>query len=830
MLVPLSWLREYVALPDDTSPAELAEVFVRIGVEVEAVTDLAASVAGDLVVGKVLDIEELTGFKKPIRHCQVDVGTANGTGEPQSIVCGARNFSVGDLVVVILPGGVLPGGFEIGARKTYGRMSAGMICSARELGLGDDHSGIVVLPPDVDAKPGDDARPVVGLDEVVYDLSVTPDRGYCLSIRGLAREVAQALECPYTDPGAGPGTPGGADASVGRRILVEDPAGCDRFSARLVSGVDPTAHSPQWMARRLVHAGVRSISLAVDVTNYVMLELGQPMHAFDADRITGDLVVRRARAAERLTTLDDADRELSTEDMVICDDTGVVSLAAVMGGASTEVSAATVNVLLEAAHWEPASISRTARRHKLLSEASKRFERNTDPRLTLAALDRAVELLTTYGGGTAGDAVADVNNVLPPETVLLSAGLPTKLVGVWYSTERIIELLEAVGATVATDGDTLEVTPPSWRPDLIQPADLVEEVVRLDGYDKVPAELPPALAGRGLTAGQRRRRSIARGLADAGYVEVLSHPFVGAEVFDALALPDDDPRRRAVRLSNPLSEREPLMRTTLLATLLTTLRRNLSRGHRDVALYEIGLVFRPSGDAVAPPALPVDRRPSDEELAAALATVPRQPWRVAVVLTGEADRAGWWGDGRAADWSDAIESARVVARAAGVTLTVRADRHEPWHPGRCAALLSGDTLVGHAGELHPEVCAALELPRGTAAMELELDLLPDPGVVPAPPISPYPPALIDVALVVPAATPAADVEAALADGAGGLLESIRLFDVYAGEQLGAGRKSLAYKLTFRAGDRTLTAEEAVAARDRAVAVAADRLGAVLRGA
>jgi phenylalanyl-tRNA synthetase beta chain len=415
--------------------------------------------------------------------------------------------------------------------------------------------------------------------------------------------------------------------------------------------------------------------------------------------------------------------------------------------------------------------------------------------------------------------------------VLLPGSLPGRVVGVDYPLPRVVELVEAVGARVAVDGETLAVTPPTWRPDLVDPVDVVEEVVRLDGYDKVPSVLPPVVAGNGLTDAQRRRRSVARALAEAGYVEVLSYPFVSPESLDALGLPDDDPRRLAVRLANPISEREPLLRTTLLPTLLGTLRRNLARGQRDVALVESGLVFRPAADTPAEvPALPVDRRPTDAELAAALAVVPRQPYRVATVVTGEVQRAGWWGEGRVADWTDALAAARLVAATAGVTLTVRADRHAPWHPGRCAELSVDGVVVGHAGELHPEVCQALELPRGTAAMELELSALPAREPVPAPSISTYPPALIDVALLVDDAVPAADVQDALVGGAGELLESIRLFDVFRGDQLGAGRKSLAYKLTFRAVDRTLTAEEAVTARDAAVAEATRRVGAALRGA
>jgi phenylalanyl-tRNA synthetase beta chain len=536
--------------------------------------------------------------------------------------------------------------------------------------------------------------------------------------------------------------------------------------------------------------------------------------------------------------------------MVICDDTGPISLAAVMGGETSEVLASTTNVLFEAAHWDPAMVGRTARRHKLFSEAAKRWERGVDPALPLVALERAVRLLTEHAGGTVGEEILDIDHVRPRTPVTLPADLPSRRVGVAYPPERVIELLEQVGCTVtrgpdrlgedpgevgvaAGTGDVLTVTPPSWRPDLTDPADLVEEVVRLDGYDRVPSVLPTAPAGRGLTWQQQRRRAVARSLAERGYVEVLAHPFVSAELADQLALPADDPRRRAVRVANPLSEEEPLLRTTLLGPLLGILKRNVGRGVRDLALYEIGTVFHPRPGAGAPPAMGVDRRPTDAEFAAADAVVPDQPRHVAVVLAGDIEPAGWWGAGRAAGWADAVEAGRVVLAAAGIPadrVTVRSAEYAPWHPGRCAELLVDDAVVGHAGELHPAVVATLELPRRTSAMELNLDALPAAPMVTGPAISTFPPALIDVALVVDDPVPAAEVQRALTEGAGELLEDVRLFDVYASDQLGAGRKSLAYKLTFRAPDRTLTVDEAVAARDAAVAEAARRFGATLRGA
>jgi phenylalanyl-tRNA synthetase beta chain len=821
--VPIGWLAEYVDVPAGTSVEDLDTAFVRLGLEVEEI-HRPEEVTGPLVIGKVLEIEELTGFKKPIRYAQVDVGEA----EPRGIVCGASNFVAGDTVVVALPGAVLPGGFEIAARMTYDRVSDGMICSVRELGIGDDHAGILVLghdgaevPP-----PGSPAAAVAGLDDVVIELAVTPDRGYCLSMRGIAREMGTGLAAPWRDPGAvGPPVWSGEPAW---QVTVAEPDRCDRFSMIAMEGLEPTAPSPWWLRRRLAQASVRSISLAVDVTNYVMLELGQPMHAFDRDAVTGPITVRLAREGEKLTTLDGVTRKLSTDDLLITDDTGPIGLAAVMGGASTEIGDGTTAVLLEAAHWEPTGVARTARRHRLPSEAAKRFERGVDPEMTVVALARAAELLAEYGGARVVGALVDVDTRVPRPAIALDAAKPARVAGVPYTAAQVVELLGAVGCDVDSSGNPLAVTPPSWRPDLTDPADLIEEVVRLAGYDEIPSVLPTAPPGRGLTDVQRRRRGVGRALAEAGYVESPSYPFVGTAALDALGVDADDPRREVVLVRNPLSEEEPALRTTLLPGLLGTLARNLSRGQRDLALFEHGAVF-PGSSRTAAPLPGVDRRPDDATLAALLGAVPEQPWHVAVALTGSREPRGWWGPGRPGVWADAVQVARLVAAASGVELTVRAGAEAPWHPGRCAELVVGDRVIGHAGELHPRVCAALELPARTAAMELDLDALPAAGVPIGPPISSFPPVLLDLALVVGDDVPAADVDAALREGAGELLESLRLFDVYTGAPVPAGSRSLAYALTLRASDRTLTGEEAATVRESAVAAAARRTGAVLRG-
>ncbi|TXS47419.1 phenylalanine--tRNA ligase subunit beta [Streptomyces sp. OR43] len=836
MRVPLSWLREYVDLPPTETGRDVQAKLVAVGLEVETVEQIGAGLKGPLVVGKVLTIEELEGFKKPIRFCTVDVGSANGTGEPQEIVCGARNFAVGDKVVVVLPGAVLPGDFAIAARKTYGRTSHGMICSTDELGMGDDGThGIIVLPPEHEA--GTDAIELLELVDEVLDIAVTPDRGYCLSMRGVARETAIAYGLPLRDP-ALLDVP--APNAYGYPVKVADPIGCDRFTARTVVGLQPEARSPIWMQRRLQKAGMRPISLAVDVTNYVMLELGQPLHAYDRTRIDGPIGVRRAEQGEKLTTLDGTVRVLDAADLVITDNRGPIGLAGVMGGANTEIADAsedahTTEVVIEAAHFDAISIARTARRHKLASEASKRFERGVDPQAAAAAAQRTVDLLVLLAGGTAEAGVTEVSAPSGPRTITMAADHPDRVAGVAYGRETVVRRLQEVGCDVYGQ-DELLVTAPSWRPDLNEPNDLAEEVIRLEGYENLPSTLPTPPSGRGLTDRQRLHRRVGRALAGAGYVEALNYPFTGEAVLDQLGLEADDARRRTVRLVNPLSDEEPSLRTTLLPGLLGALRRNDGRGSHDLALFETGLVFRPTGQETKPVRLPVDRRPSDEEIAALDAALPRQPRRAAVVLAGAREQAGWWGKGRPADWADSVEAARTIAREAGVDLTVRADQHAPWHPGRCAALyvtVAGEeTLFGHAGELHPRVIKELHLPERTCAMEVELDVLEQAvdGALQAPRISTFPVATQDVALVVDARVPAAEVEQALREGAGELLESLRLFDVFTGEQIGEGRKSLAYALRFRAADRTLTVDEASAARDAAVALAAERTGAVLRGA
>ncbi|MGH3446174.1 MAG: phenylalanine--tRNA ligase subunit beta [Nocardioidaceae bacterium] len=823
MRVPVSWLRDYVDLPADLPVAELANRLTMLGLKLEALEAPGYDVSGRLVVGRVQSLEaEKHSNGKTIRWCQVDVGEPESRG----IVCGAANFEVGDLVVVALPGVVLPGGFEISARKTYGHVSDGMICSARELELGDDHSGIMVLGGD-EAKPGDDAVEVLHLRDDVIEFEINPDRAYALSVRGVAREAATAYGLPFADPATTLPAP---EMGEGYPIQVEDPDGCDVFVALDVRGFDPTVPSPRWLARRVQLAGMRPISLAVDITNYVMLELGNPIHGYDKAALRGPVVVRRATAGETLQTLDGVTRELGTEDLLITDDRGPIGLAGVMGGADTELGDATTDVVIEAAHFDPVAITRCARRHRLPSEASKRFERGVDPTVAAVAARRVADLLVRFGGGEVGTATV-VGHPAPREPISMSGGRAGAVSGFPIDQQDAAEALRAVGCDVRAAGGQITATPPQWRPDVTDPNDLVEEVLRVVGYDKVPSVLPTAPAGRGLSKAQRLRRRVGLALAGAGYTEVLAHPFIGSRDLADLGLDAADPRRQTLRIANPISDDQPLLRTTVLPRLLHTLARNVGRAQPDVGLYELGSVFLPGpGERPTPPVLGVDRAPTLDELKELAATLPDQPLHLGIVVSGKRERPGWWGKGRQSSWNDAIEACRLVAGVMQVDLTVAAAEQAPWHPGRCARLLVGATVVGYAGELHPRVCEAYGVPPRVAAAELDLDVLFAHAVdiVAAPRFSTYPVGKEDVALVVDTAVAAADVEAALLAGGGDLLEAVRLFDVYTGDQVGAGKKSLAYSLRFRASDRTLTEDEIAAARDAAVASAAAGVGAVQR--
>ncbi len=847
MRIPLSWLREYAQVPAAATAEDVMADLVRVGLEEEDVHRPLDELKGPIVVGQVLSAEkEPQSNGKTINWCQVRVvpegqpQTLTGEGiDPsgvQGIVCGAHNFEPGDKVVVTLPGSILPGDFRISPRKTYGHVSAGMIASVKELGIGEDHDGILVLSTlGLDPELGSDALDVLALRDEAAEINVTPDRGYCFSIRGVAREYAHATGSTFTDPVSQIDAPEPNDS--GYPVRLEDAApvrgnvGCDRFVARVVRGIDPSKPTPPWMSARLRLAGMRSVSLPVDISNYVMLELGQPTHCYDLDKLDGPIVVRRANAGETLRTLDDKERSLHAEDLLITDNSGPLGIAGVMGGAHSEVSGTTHDVLVESAHFDPIGIARARRRHKLPSEASKRFERGVDWQVADVAAQRVVELLVNLGGGSADNGVTDIGEEPSSAVIDLPENYAAELVGMAFSREQISGSLKDLGAGVEEHDGVFRVTPPSWRMDLRIKQDLVEEIARLTGYDAIPSTLPTAPPGRGLTRVQQQRRRVLQALADSGLTEVLSYPFVTRQDNDVFGVAESGAKRQAVKLLNPLSEEQGFLRTSILPGLLDVARRNHSRGFRRLALYEAGQVVLPDG-ALGSVVVPESGRlPADDVLDSLVDGVPDQPLHVAAVLVGHDTPAGFDHSPRLQDWTDALDVARLVGDVLGVELVVAQGSHQAFHPGRTAALsLRSGEFVGYAGELHPKLLAAKGLPERMAAMELDAEVLFEAAadVIVARNISTFPIATQDVALVVPVDVPAEAVRETLREGAGELLEDVALFDVYQGAGIDEGKKSLAFGLRFRGADRTLTAEEASAARSAAVELAAERFGAVQR--
>ncbi len=833
MRVPLSWLAEYVDLPGDATPDSVMAELVKVGFEEEAAH--AFDVSGPVVVGQVLEFtDEPQSNGKTIRWCSVRVApegqkAADGGEDVRGIVCGASNFEVGDKVVVCLPGSVLPGDFAIAARSTYGHISDGMLASAKELSLNDDHAGIIRLHEmGLDPKVGSSAIELLNLADTAAEINVTPDRGYCFSIRGVAREYAHATGAEFRDPtgNAQPEVAGGFDVSINDSEGIRGQVGCDRFVLRTVRGVDATKPTPPWMIARLKLAGMRSISLVVDITNYVMLELGQPIHAYDLDKLSGGILVRRASAGETLKTLDGQVRKLDIEDLLITDSSGPIGLAGVMGGESTEVSDSTVNVIIEGAHFDPVSIARTARRHKLISEASKRFERGVDPRVSEYAVARVVQLLEVHAGGTADGLGANYSTLGDPQPVWLPAEFAKEITGVDYTVDEVTGVLADIGCIVAHVDGGYEVIPPSWRPDLSHKTDLAEEIARIVGYERIGTRLPVAPPGRGLTKNQKLRRAVLGAAVGAGATEVLTYPFVSEDANGFFA----DAKSKVV-LANPMQAESGQLRLTILSGLVDAARRNLSRGLTDIAIFEEGSVFIPTATSGKAFTLPgAGERPTPQVLESVMATIPAQPKHFAALLTGDRVKQQVGVVSQGYDYSDAISLASRVVSATGQELIVRQGTAKGFHPGRTAELLVGENSIGFAGELAPALAAERDLPRRVAALEIDLDVLYStaPEVRQASPIFGYPAATQDLSLLVGVDVAAGDVLRVIEEGAGALLEQVRLVEDYRGQNLPDGQKSLTFALRFRANDRTLTQVEASESRDAAVALAASKFGATIR--
>jgi len=819
MKIPLSWIREFADIPQSATIAEIDEAFVRVGFEVESIDVQGSDLTGPLVVALVKEIEQLEGHKKPIRY----VGLDCGEGSIRYVICGATNFEVGDLVVAALPGALLPGDFAISARETYGKTSNGMICSARELGISDEHSGIIVLPEDA-ASVGADAIALLEINDVIIDVAVNPDRGYALSLRGLARELAASFGVAFRDPSSVVELSRYPENSAGVKITIEDTSAASVAYLRTIEGFNPAASSPLWMRRRIEKCGMRSISLGVDITNYVMLELGQPLHAFDKDKIQGSLHIRRAATEKKFTTLDGQERELDAQDLMVADDKVSLALAGTMGGLTSEVTDSTSAIALEGVRFNPVDIAKNSRRHKLSSEASRRLERAVDPLLAEISTARAVDLFIELGGARYVGTSVSGAPVLPAE-VRFDPNFVSTYLGFAVDSSTVKSKLEIVGCVVSEKSSSeWVITPPSWRSDLALPPDFVEEVARMIGFDAIPSTLPVGKGGASLTPFQSRKRSTALFLANNGFTEVYNYPFVSPEMVEILGFTGD--RAKSFRLANPMSEEFPLLRTHILPGLLTAAARNIGRGAKDVALFEIGAIFRDTVPLAEQEALPTQQRPTPEQLKKIYDGVPVQPIQVGGVIVGNIDPAGWSGKGRSADWNDAIGYAISIVEAAGNAWTISASDFAPWHPGRCAEIQVNGKAVAHAGELHPRVCSALGLPAKSVAFVVILSALDYLPPLKSSPVLTMPAAVQDIAVVVSESVPAASVESALRSGAGDLLESITLFDRY--DKVGDGQVSLAYSMVFRAPDRTLTADEVSGYRGSAAAAAAKQCGATVR--
>jgi phenylalanyl-tRNA synthetase beta chain len=822
MRVPLSWLREYC--DPGLSAAGIAERLDLTGTELERIERVGVGEADGFVVGKVLTAEQHPDADR-LRVCTVDVGGADG---PSTIVCGAPNVAAGQTVPVALPGAVMPDGTKLGKAKLRGVESSGMILAEDELGIGDGHSGIVVLDDGLAAgTPLLEALPI--LDEVL-ELEITPNRPDCLSVYGIAREVHAATDAPLSaDPSADDAASSGGDSAEDHAsVEIADPDVCLRFTARVFEDVK-IGPSPLWLKQRLIAAGQRPISNVVDITNYVMLCVGQPMHAFDLDKVRGSkVVVRRARDGERMTTLDDVERTFDFSMALVCDAEGPSGIAGIMGGQISEVSDATTRVLMEAATWVGPNVLKTSKSLGLRSEASTRFEKQLHPDQAMAAQRLAARLMVDLCGARLVPGTIDAYPTpAAPRTIDLGLDRLERILGTRIPDGDVERILASLGFESSADGGSLNVTVPSWRDaDVQREADLVEEIARVHGLDKLPTTLPSRERAVGrLTHGQRLRRRLEDVLRDRGLDEIVAWSFTAPETLERLRIGE----LPTLTLANPLSEDHSVMRPLLLPGLLDAARRNLAHGAAGVALFESAHVYRPDGDLDAPDGSPRGAAPAAER------------HHVAGLLT-QSSPATWRTPAGTADFYAGKGLVEALMAAAAVVPYVEPVSHPFLHPGRAAsvtAVASGPLAnggdpglyeIGWIGELHPLVARQWDLD-GAVAFEVDVDLLAEltegePATyadVPA-----FPAVLQDIAVVAATDITSANVVEAVRKGGGDLLDTAEVFDVYTGEQVGEGNRSLAIRLAFRAPDRTLTEDE-VAERRTAIEAALEEIGGRLRG-
>lgn len=796
MKVSLRWLEDYVRV--DVPVPKLVELLDLSGTKVEAVIEPGKGLEG-IAVAEVLEIHE---HPNADTLSLVDIRTAGG--EQERVVCGAKNFAVGDRVPYAQLGAKLPE-LTITERKIRGEISRGMLCSAAELGVSKDHAGILILPPD--SEIGTDVVDLLGLNDTILDLELTPNRPDCMGMIGMAREVGALLGNEVRLPETASTTPGSEGGSV--VVRLEDPQGCPRYVAHLIEGVQ-VGPSVGWMAARLLAAGVRPISNVVDATNYVLLETGHPLHAFDAAAVQDHtIVVRRARQNERLTTLDGIERTLTSDDLLIADPKRPLALAGVMGGEDSEVGDTTTSVILESAYFEPGSVARTSRRLGLRTEASARFERGMDPEILPFAAARCAETISQIASARPSSQIVDDYPVpIERRKLTLRPDRTSKILGFDLSSRAQAGHLRSVHLEVEEHDDVLVVEVPGFRPDIDREVDLIEEVARLAGLEHLPSTLPKGGAG-GMDAAQVAERTLRRALAGLGINEAWTSTLTGIEGLDRLGLPEDHPARRMVTLMNPMSEQEDKLRTSLLPGLLRAVAHNVSHRVEDVALFELARIYEP----VEGPRL------------------PDEPLVLAGVFCGHRRPKGWGGDLRAWDFFEVKGVLDSALASLGVAVTLSPSEGLPFHPTRAATISLGEKGIGSIGELHPQVCDRVDVPEGAVAFELAFGPLLEamPGKVKVAELPRFPAALLDLAVVVDETVPAAAVEEVItAEGAPELV-AIRLFDVYRGEQVPEGKKSLAYSLRLQAADRTLTDADTSAVVERVMQALDERFGAELRG-
>jgi phenylalanyl-tRNA synthetase beta chain len=805
MKVSYKWLQEFVDI--DISPQELADRLTLAGVAVEGVTKLGVGVE-KVLTGRIETISPHPNADK-LTVTSVNVGT-----EKLQIITAATNVREGDVIPVAVEGAKLASGLVIKRAKLRGVESRGMMCSGQELGIdpktmpADQAHGIMILPPGTQL--GWDAKEVLGLDDTILELDLTPNRGDCLSIIGVAREVAVLLGRPFHPPAISfPELNESIEGQV--RVDIQDTDLCRRFAGRLIKNVR-VGNSHLWMQQRLRSAGIRPISGIVDVTNYVMLELGQPMHAFDYDLLTdGHIIVRRAREGEKITSLDGAERNLTTDMLCITDPSGPVAIAGVMGGLSTEVTDKTVSILLESAFFNPVSIRRTSKALGLRSEASQRFEKGIDIGGCARAADRAAQLIIEMG---AGEAVAGmVDNIPAPlsdRVIQFRPSRASSVLGADISKNEAAGILASLRFTVQDAGETLLVTVPSHRVDVSQEVDLIEEVARIHGYNQIPDTLTYGQSTRGIKTKEQSLNAQVRDLlAGSGLYEVMTYSFINSRVYDLMNLAPDSSLRNALKIQNPLSEERSVMRTMLLPCLLEILAKNYSRRVQNAAIFELGRVFIPRGE---------NRQPEERTILAA-AAMGRSP-------------ASWNQAAREYDYyylKGVLEN--LFSRIGAVPVSFLPETNDPsYHPGKTAYIEADGIRLGVVGELHPDVLENYDLPEKVVAFELDLGQLIAVSGNPAgySQLPRFPGIERDIAILVRKNVPAADILSAIQDAGGKLLRAVSLFDVYQGEQVPEGMQSMAFALKFQAEDRTLTDAEAVEITGDIAGALAGKFGAELR--